>query len=99
MNAGFDCQGLFKHDRQRGNVGALCLVPLLPEASPSLGSGAEEEDVAHCINKLSSVRLLMLVCDVACMCHQLYHGLSLPRWCSVMLSAHQCLHGQNTVPL
>lgn len=55
MNAVFGCQGLFNHDRQRGNVGALCLVPLLPEASPSLRSGAEEEDVTRCINKLSSV--------------------------------------------
>lgn len=46
-------------------------------ASPSLGSGAEEEDMAHRINKRCSACLLMPARDMACTCHQPCNSLSL----------------------
>ena len=72
----------------RGKTWELCVWFLYFQssyllASPSLGSGAEEEDVAHCINKHSSACLPMPARDMASTCHQPCHSLSLPkRWIS-----------------
>ena len=88
----------------RGKTWELCVWFLYFQssyllASPSLGSGAEEEDVAHCINKGSSACLPMPAHDGPA------HATSHATAClsqndgSVMLFAHQRLHGQNAVPL
>lgn len=67
----------------RGKTWELCVWFLYFQSSyllssPSLGSGAEEKDVAHCVNKRSLACLPMPACDVACTCHQPCYSLSLP---------------------
>lgn len=80
-----------------GKRGALCLVPLLQHsyllAPPSLRSEAEEEDVAHCINKSPQCTFLGLHVPPT------HLRFSLLKQCSVLLCAHQCWHRQNSPSL
>lgn len=75
--------------------------PLLPAQLPAGSSlprsEAEEEDVAHCINK--SPQCALLCPHVPWPARATSPGFSLLKQCSVMLCAHHCGHGQNSPSL